>query len=206
MSRIISKTQKSQQGFTLMEIVVAMGIMVIIGVLGTYFARDITDSTLRVNRSLLTQQQLQQTLQLMVPEIRSASQSNDGSYPIVQATTSTFTFFSDIDQDGDFDRVRYFLNGTNLDKGVISPSGVPLSYPTSTETLRTLVENMVASQIFTYYGETATSTQSVPLPFPVNVLAIKTVEVTLVANQGTTSTPAFVGVKNQATIRNLRYK
>jgi len=197
----------STAGFTLIEVVMTMAIVSFIGIFITYFSRDIFDSSLRVNNSLLAQQQIQQTLQLMMPEIRSASQSENGGYPIEQAASSSFMFYADIDQDGDFDRVRYFLNGTTFTKGVVGPTGSPLTYPTSSESLQPLVSNMVlGTQIFTYYGSTATSSQSTALSFPVNVLAIKTVEVSIVANQGTTSTPAFVGAKNQATIRNLRYK
>lgn len=198
---------KKNSGFTILELVIAMGITVIVAVLFMRFSRDVTDSTLRFSGSLVAQQQIQQTLQLMMPEIRSASQSNLGGYPIGQATSSTFEFYSDVDRNGTFDKVRYFLNGTTFEKGVVRPTGTPFQYVTSTEEIVDLVINMIPSnQIFTYYDSAATSSLSIPLPQPIDVLKIKTVKVSIVANQGTQVIPSIVGVEDEATIRNLRYK
>lgn len=197
---------KAVRGLTLLEILIAMALMIGIAFFITQLSGDLTDYSLRFNRGIFTQQQIQQTLQLIVPEIRSASQSSNGVYPIVAASTSSFKFYSDLDQDGKFEEVRYFLQNGIFKKGVIKPTGSPPSYPTSNEAIYDLVNNMSTSTIFYYYDNTATSTLSSPLPYPVDVLSIRTVEVRLIANQGTTSTQSLTGVDNRATIRNLRYK
>ncbi len=195
-----------QAGFTLLELLIAMaligGITLFIGI----FGNDLANYNIRLNTSILAQQEMHQTLQIMVPEIRSAAQSNTGNYPIEQAATGTLIIYSDIDANGTYDRVRYFLEGSTLKKGVVKPTGDPLSYNTSTEKFSDLVHAMIGSQIFSYYDLNATSTAALPLPSPVDVLKINMVRITLVANQGTTSTPSIVGVESQATIRNLRYK
>lgn len=201
---------KKQKGITLLEILIAMTISVIIAILITQFIGSITDYNQRFNRALVGQGQAQQTLQIMIPEIRSASQSNIGNYPIEEASTSTFTFYSDIDKDGVFERVRYYLSsgGENFMKGVIEPTGEPFVYSTSSETTRPVMSGMQmgATPIFTYFDIDATSTQSDPIPEPIDVLEIKTVNIQLLFNEGTTSTPVIKGVENQATIRNLRFK
>lgn len=197
---------RRQKGLTLIEVLITMALMTSVAFMITRFAGDLTDYSLRFNRSIFTQQEIQQTLQLIVPEIRSASQSSTGVYPIAEATTSSFKFYSDLDKDGDFEEVRYFLQSNIFKKGVIKPTGNPPTYPTSTEVIYELVHNMGTSTIFYYYDNTATSTFSAPLSSPVDVLKIRTVEVRLIANQGTTSTQALTGVDNRATIRNLRYK
>lgn len=196
------------KGFTLIELVVGMAIVAVVAVLFMNFSRDVTDSAIRFSGSLLTQQQIQQTLQLMMPEIRSASPSNNGAYPISIAGTSTLEFYSDVDRDHiTFEKVRYFLNGSTFRKGVVKPTGSPLAYVTSTETFSDLVNGMITgSVIFTYYDASATSTLSPPLQQPVQALQVKIIKANLVANQGTTSTPSIVGVESEATIRNLRYK
>jgi type II secretory pathway component PulJ len=200
-------TSRSHRGFTLLEIVITMGIVMMVGVLFMRLSRDVTDSTLRFSGELVTQAQLTNTIQVILPEIRSAAPANDGSYAILDASTSTFRFFSDIDRDGLFDQVRYFLSGTTFKKGVIKPTGSPLQYVSSTESVQDLVYNIIlGSQLFTYYDKNATSTNSTPLQQPLDVSQVKTVRITLVANQGTSSTPSLVGVETQATIRNLRYK
>lgn len=197
----------NNKGFTLIEVLVGMVIAVIVVFFIISFAADITDSSLRLSGSLFTQQQLQQTLQVMIPEIRSVGQSNVGAYPIEVATTTTFSFYSDIDRDGKFEKVRYFLDGTTFKKGVIVPTGEPLTYDDEDEDIFPLIDNIVVGpQIFSYYDIDATSTQSTQLPNPVDVLKIRMVKVTLVANQGTEGQVSVVGAEDQATIRNLRYK
>lgn len=201
------RAREARAGFTLIEIVISMGIVMIVGVLFMRLSQDITSSALRFTNSLVTQQAIQVTLQGMVPEIRSASQSNDGAYAVSIAATSTFEFYTDIDRNGTFDRVRYFLNGTTFQKGIVRPSGNPLAYVSSTETVQPLIDNVIAgSQIFSYYDKSATSSSSTALPSPVDPVQVKTVKITLIANQGTSSTPSIVGVETEATIRNLRYK
>jgi len=49
----------------------------------------------------------------MLREIRGATAGEDGSYTIEKAEDNEFIFFSDIDRDGEVERVRYFLGGTS---------------------------------------------------------------------------------------------
>jgi len=48
-------------------------------------------------------------IETMVKEIREARTGDDGSYPIEKADDKEFIFYSDIDKDGEVERVRYFL-------------------------------------------------------------------------------------------------
>lgn len=183
-----------------------MALMTGIAFLITQFSGDLTDYSLRFNNSIFTQQEIQQTLQTILPEIRSATQSSNGVYPIIAASTSSFSFYSDLDRNGTFEQVRYFLQSGIFKKSVIKPTGSPPTYPTSSEVIYDLVHNMSASTIFYYFDNTATSTFSTSLPSPIDVLKVRTVEINLISNQGVTSTPSLTGVDNRATIRNLRYK
>lgn len=197
-----------QAGITLVELIVAMGIFTIISWFIISFALDVGDSSLRISNSLLTQTQIRQTLNLMVSEIRSAGQSNVGGYLIAQSASSTFTFYTDINRDGILlERVRYFLDGNTFSKGIITPTGSPLEYVDSSEEIIPLVDNVVLGlDIFSYYGSSATSSDSSPLGYPIDVLDIRIVGVNLSANQGTVNVPSVVGEKEWVTIRNLRYK
>jgi len=49
----------------------------------------------------------------MAKEIREARYGEDGSYPIEKAGGKEFVFFSDIDQDGQTEKVRYYLAMVN---------------------------------------------------------------------------------------------
>lgn len=198
--------RRDQRGFTLMELVITMGITTLMAAFFVMLARDTTDSTLRFSSQLITQQAIEQTLQLIVPEIRSIAQGIDGAYPVSTATTSTFAFYSDIDVDGKFDKVRYFMSSSStLSKGVIKPVGS--TYPTSSEQIVDLVAGIVpGTAIFAYYDSSATSSASSALPLPVDVLRVKTVKVTIIADQGTPGHPSLVGSETSATIRNLRFQ
>lgn len=48
-------------------------------------------------------------IETVVKEIREARPGDDGSYPIEKAGDKEFIFYSDIDKDGETEKVRYFL-------------------------------------------------------------------------------------------------
>jgi len=52
-------------------------------------------------------------IETMVKEIREARAGDDGSYPIELAGDKEFIFYSDIDEDGLAEKVRYFLGAIN---------------------------------------------------------------------------------------------
>ncbi len=52
-------------------------------------------------------------IETMVKEIREAREGEDGSYPIELAGDKELVFYSDIDEDGKVERVRYFLGTVN---------------------------------------------------------------------------------------------
>ena len=52
-------------------------------------------------------------VETMVREIREAVSGEDGSYIIEKAGNKEFIFYSDIDKDGEIEKVRYFLGGSS---------------------------------------------------------------------------------------------
>lgn len=66
-------------------------------------------------------------IETMVKEIREARPGDDGSYPIAMAGDKEFIFYSDIDKDGETERVRYFLgiagSGTRIQECVTFTDG-----------------------------------------------------------------------------------
>ncbi|MEZ4156544.1 MAG: prepilin-type N-terminal cleavage/methylation domain-containing protein [Candidatus Paceibacterota bacterium] len=198
-----------KNGFTLLEILIATAISVGVAALVTVFIGSLARQGESFNRRILGQSQASQSLQVMIPEIRSAGQSNVGGYAIEQASSTSVTFYSDIDSDGVFERIRYFLDTDNaFKKGIIEPTGQPLVYATSSEVVRTVIDelSMGSEPVFRYYDITATSTNSTELPSPIDVLEIKTIRIQLLFDEGDEFNPVIKGVENQATVRNLRFK
>lgn len=203
----MKKSLDSQKGLTLLELIIGMVVVTGISFFVVSFSKDLTESSLRFNRSLVASQQVQQALQIILPELRSAATSNNGSYPVIQAASTSLTFFSDIDHDGIFERVRYFFQSDTLKKGIIEPTGEPLVYATSSEIVFDFIGNFVVQgPIFQYFSQDATSTDSAPFSEPIDILSIRMILISFFANQGTQAEPVIVGGSNQATIRNLRYK
>src|SRR3989344_8693114 len=195
---------KASSGFTLIEIMIFIGLSAgVLAVLGLVVT-NIASLKDYFGEALSAEQEIQQTLTEMGPEIRSISQSNIGSYPIESSASTTLIFYSAIDQDGLFERVRYFLSGTTLKKGVIKPTGNPLQYVLGNEVVRDVVRNIVPGyDIFSYYDRTYTGTEN-PLTQPVGVSGVRLIRVTLTVNRNGPQGSGAVTLSERFTIRNLR--
>jgi type II secretory pathway pseudopilin PulG len=147
-------------------------------------------------------------IETMVREIREAKYGDDGSYPLVEAGDFQFIFYGDIDKDTATERVRYFLQGTNLKKGIVEPSGDPPEYILSNETISILsqyVRNGAAPVIFTYYnGDWPGDTQHNPLPTLTRLSDTKLMHVYLKINVDPNRPPDDFELESDAQIRNLK--
>src|SRR3989338_4320597 len=119
---------KNKKGVALLETLFGISIFVlIIGAL-TLFSRNVWVHNSFISSGLVNADTGRKVLKTMTSEIRTASIAETGAYTINQATASSFIFYSDIDNDGLKEKLRYFLTDTSLQKGVIKPTGAPLSY------------------------------------------------------------------------------
>lgn len=176
---------KKQKGFTLLEIIIAMFLFSVIVALvagfSVYFFRN-------YSFSFEEQQvvgQAQGALTQMVREIRRIRNGDNGSWPLITTDDTNFVFYADVTGDGRTDRVRYFLQGTDLKRGVIEPSAVPVTYPAGSETIVTLVSDVNAtnSAIFTYYnGDYPGDVVNNPLPANQRILNTRFVKINLTLN------------------------
>lgn len=198
------RNYKQQGGFAIIEFILVIGIFAGIMIVITNFSKNSTLLSNLINQSLQVEQELTQTFQVLVTEIRSIGPSNSGGYPIESASTSSFVFYSDIDEDGFFERVRYSIGTSTFEKGVIEPTGNPVSYPSSTEIKKTIVLNLLPiSSGFEYFGSDYTGSQAAFLP-PIDVSRVRVVRVTMTADVSPTSAPKPTTFTNTVTIRNLR--
>lgn len=190
-------------GFTLIELLIAIGVTSFALVFVTYFTIDLSNLGVDLGDRLETERELEFTLRVMISEVRSMGPAANGAYPIAVANATTFQFYSDIDSDGQFEQVRYFLSGTTLQKGVTNPTGSPATYPAADEVISEMVHYMVPGAIFTYYDEGFPS-EIGALPSPVDVASIRLLTVTGTTDRDTTRPPAPTTLAISITIRNLR--
>ena len=177
-------------GFTLVELIVSTFIFAIIAggvaIFSAYYFRNYSfsfDEAQVVN-------QAQYGMTTLLREIREARSGDNGAWPLVQTDDNTFIFYSDVTNDGRSDRVRYFLNGKTVQKGVIQPTQVPVSYPAQNEVVTNIATNVDTSTgpLFKYYnGNWPGDLVNNPLPASQRQLNTRYVEVNLTINIASTS-------------------
>ncbi len=194
-----------QKGMSIAELIIVIGITSLLIVAMGSFQRDILYFAGFIEKGLSGTQDARAILRTMTREARAALPSSIGAYPIFEAGNQSFTFYSDIDNDGLQERVRYFLSGTDLRKGVIKPSGNPLQYNPASETFSTLARDVRngGQNLFDYYdanydGTTAALTQ------PVSVSVVRLVKVTVIIDADINRAPSPKTFMTQVSFRNLK--
>lgn len=207
MKKIKDKNCKFQtkRGFTLAEIVVAVAIALAIFLAVFNFGQGIFYFNYMAQKNLSAQTDAKMVLKSMVKELRSASPSSRGAYPLAVVGTSTLTFFTDLDDDGLKEQVRYFLQGSELERGVIKPSGAPLAYNPTDEKINTMVHdiNNAATPIFDYFDSSYTG-ESAPLSQPVQATQVRLIRITVMIESDPNRSPAPTVVQSQVFLRNLK--
>lgn len=194
-----------KSGFTVIEALVSIIILSLIGIAFASFQKDIFSLNKVISGSLTSQDEARRTLKNMSAEIRTASPSSLGAYALLQTATSSFTFYSNIDGDTYKEQVRYFLAGNTLKKGIIKPSGAPLTYNSAGEIVSELVHGMAnaGAPIFNYY-DASYDGASLPLAEPINVSSVRLVKITIMIDQDPQNPPGPLTLTTQVSMRNLK--
>ena len=195
---------KKRGGFALIEFIIVIAIFAGILLVIANFSRNAAVLSNLINQNLQVEQDLEQTFQTIVTEIRSMGPSVQGAYPIESATTSSLVFFSDVDEDGVSERVRYTIGTSTVVRGITEPAGNPAVYSTSTEAVKTVVSNLfTTSSTFEYFDSSYTGTGA-PLSSPIDISKIRLVRVTISADVSPTSAPKPTTFTNMIMVRNLK--
>jgi type II secretory pathway pseudopilin PulG len=150
---------------------------------------------------------LRQGTETMVRELREARYGDDGSYILVDAQDQEIIFYSDVDTDNSTEKIRYFLSGTSLMRGVSEPSGTPPSYASaieSTSIVSPYVRNGTAPIFYYYNGNYPGDTVNNPLPTPSRLTDTKMVQLRLFVNVDVNRAPDSLEVISNVQIRNLK--
>ncbi len=194
MKNNILKNTKSQQVFTFVETLVSLFLIVFIGLLLIVLQHFIYQSQIDAFQNYINIDQTNSIVQTLIRELRNIRLGEDGAYHLVDASDQQIVFFSDIDYDGEAERVKYYLTGTDLYKSTIEPVGYPVTYPTANEVtilLTKFVRNGV-NPIFYYYND-SWPTDTINNPLVINRLAeTKIIRVYLELNSNAGQTDNFV--------------
>ena len=194
---------KFERGFTLIEAITTLAIFMIISV-------SVVSSIVMLykgNRYAMEQsiavENARRGVEQMVRDIREASYSDSGAYPVVSIGSTSVAFYSDLDRDNDVELVRLFLSGTSFKKRVTNPSGSPATYNEANGAESTLSENVrngeQGAPIFEYYNSSGVKLTSYG-----NVTPAVFVKVSLIVNVNPETLPNEYVLRSSATIRNLK--
>lgn len=192
---------------TLIELLIALAIstVLIIAIMDTL--RMVLVLTTQKPLTLLAIDQARTTASTFANELRNATVGSDGSYPLIEASSTEIIFFTPYRSGAvsSVRRVRYYVASSTLYKGIVTPSGTPPSYATSTEqTSRVLPLASSSLPLFSYYDGTFTGSTT-PLGQPVAVTNVNYVQMSLtMLRQDTRNSTSTFTFSTGATVRNLK--
>jgi hypothetical protein len=199
---------RSKKGFLLTEVIIVTALTLLVGMAVWNFGHDLFFVSGVFQDTLTTEEDVRKALNEIVNHIRSASNGDDGSYPLVSANPYEITFFSDVDKDNKTEKVRYFLSGKDLIVGITKPtSGTPPVYNTSNEITAIKIQNIDNGNdpIFTYYDNSFNGgNPSTPLSQPVEINKVKMVAIKLKLDKNSMRAPKALIFETFVSIRNLK--
>jgi type II secretory pathway component PulJ len=194
-------------GFTLIETVVTIFTFGVIMVGITLMLKNIFLTNSTQSLVINTVDRSQRVANTFINELRNASNGLGGAYPIGEASNTQLVFFSTAPQgNGTISRVRYYISGNTLYKGITNPTGSPGTYNLANETVTTLLTGMsLGSDPLFYYHDGDYAGTGSALTQPVNINSIKFIKINLVVlKQSSYGSTATFTVNTGAAIRNLK--
>lgn len=143
----------------------------------------------------------QRGIERTVRTIREAAYSSQGAFPIVSIAANDFVFYADVDTDLLIEKVRYFIQGTNLVQGITDATGDPPAYTTAeaTSTVSEYVHNLDQNvPAFQYYDKNGAEITNYT-----NWAGVRRVKVSVVVNVDPNKLPNQLVLYSSAAIRNL---
>ncbi len=197
----------TKEGFTLIEVVFTMAITAIFISSLLLLQQFLSDSQNLLSLSTQSFNEANLGVDSMIREIRNAKYSDTGAYPLELANNQEIIFYANVDGDSNIERVRYYLDGTELKRGLINPTGSPAQYLTANEQTTLVisyVQNLAAPIFYYYNGNWPTDTSNNPLPAPARLTDTKMIKVSLVINPKPPRPESQFTLESYAQIRNLK--
>jgi prepilin-type N-terminal cleavage/methylation domain-containing protein len=196
-------------GFSLIELVVAIAIFTVLSLGVVALVSNIFTGSNQQAALLANSDQARQAAARLTNELRNATTAATGAYAIDTAADQQLIFYSNADTDQATERIRYYIQGGKLYRGVVEPTGSPAAYNTASEA-SAVVQNDIgngSTPLFYYYNDTydGTSSHNTPLSQPVNVTAVRFIKFNLMIfnKAGVKNTNTYT-ITAGAAIRNLK--
>ncbi len=191
---------RHESGFSLVEVIIAVTIGSLITiVLGEMIIQGYRNY--RVTAEQTTYIALaRRTQDTIVKELRDAIVSDAGDYPIIRAEANRLEFYSDVDRDSARERIRYWRENNLLKRGATEPTGDPVLYRDTDETVRIITRYLTgADPIFRYYK--SDSTELTP---PLDLTSITLVGLNFSIDAAPGELPRGTTVNTTVQLRNVK--
>ena len=140
------KIYKTLKGLTMVETIMTIMITIIVMSGFSYlFAKLWSVYGFTIETGVATRKAIH-ALDNAKDAINKARTGINGSYPIISASENEFIFYSDYDDDGVTERIRYFLEAQQLKVGIIEPDTTQIGeavYKDDTETITTVARYVI---------------------------------------------------------------
>jgi prepilin-type N-terminal cleavage/methylation domain-containing protein len=191
------KCRNKVKGFSLIEIIIVIGIMSVLTTIIYEFVVQGNDLFNQSRDQALAQDTLRKVTRSIAKELRAAQNADTGAYLLASADEKSIIFYSNIDNDPSKERLRYFISGDRLQRGIVN-------LPSTAETVETIVENIVdLGPVFTYYDENYTGTEPA-LAQPVNLASVRLVHMKFNVDIDPNQPPEPISIETSIMIRNLK--
>jgi prepilin-type N-terminal cleavage/methylation domain-containing protein len=195
--------RSQKKGFTIIESIITIVIFAVaMGAVMGFIIYFYKTNTYEIQQSFAINS-ARKGIETMVKELREATYSDLGSYPIVEAKDYSFIFYSDIDKDEKIEKIRYFLEGIYLKRGEIEATGDPLKYQDADEVVKVLSDNIRNGEqdkkIFTYFDKNGNEISDLDI-----VTGINLIKVNLIVNVEPNRAPSEFTLRSSAQFRNFK--
>lgn len=188
--------KKNPKGFTIIEMMLSIAIIVLISTIVLNFVTDGLTLSRFESEQETAVKIARDAMAVVTKEIRKANQSELGGYPILTIEDFNFIFFSDVDNDNETEKIRYYLNGNELIKSITEPGADSLyAGADSTSTIANYMNNQ-AEPIFRYYDSDQNETSEIN--------DIRMININLKINVTPTIMPNDYYVETDINLRNLK--
>ena len=200
------KCLNDNNGFTLIELIIAIAVLVIMAVaISAFFInlyKEQGSDIARIKRIDVASR----TIETMSSEIRKMNRAENGVFPLEIVQEQTLVFYSDVDNDGLTERIEYSLDESDetiLERKLTEP-GDSLDY-SGEEIITTVVDGIRngTELLFRYYDENYTGSED-SLTEPINVTSVKMIEIILDINPSEKYLSSPLRVETKVHPRNLK--
>lgn len=202
---------RTAKGLTLIELLMALFIVGLVMQGFTLLFLRTWDTNKFILETGLASTMAQRANNKIIVDLRGIQQSDNGTFPIVEAAAQSLTIYTDIEDDGAVERVHYYLDQASdeLRVGIRNPntSVQPPTYANGDETTYVLAKYIVNASndpVFYYYNDDYPGdTTNNPLTLPTNLGNIQLIKVRLLINIDPIKAPNNIYIESFVDLRNL---